>query len=267
MSKLQDILKCAMCKETFTSAPVILNCCYQTVCESHIVNDEVANNKKRKLFTCVLCDTSHEMNNKIFVPNKTVEQLLEMELIKEMQIGKEKNLGAVYDETIKEIKNLEMSLQKINDLIKDPENFIYERISFLENCVDLRKENLKERIDKISNEMIQKLKNFQQECYENIEKLNLENHTRGDLNQIEKHLDEWTRDNKRVLMVSDDAKRNEILNKASEFDKKIFARLHKLENELLMEKVWSHEKNDKVIEEFEKELIQFEGYILVILFI
>ena len=67
-------------------------------------------------------------------------------------------------------------------------------------------------------------------------------------------------------MVSDDAKRNEILSKASELDKKIFARLQKLENELLMEKVWSHEKNVKVTEEFEKELIQFEGYVLVILF-
>jgi hypothetical protein len=222
MSKLQDILKCAMCKEIFTSAPVILSCCYQTVCESHIVNNEAANNKKRKLFTCTLCDKSHETNNKIFAPNKTVEQLLEMQIIKEVEIGKEKNLGAVYDETIKEIENLEMSLQKINDLIKDPENFIYERISLLENCVDLRKESLKARIDLISNEMIQKLKNFQRECYENIEKLNLEKKSRGDLNEIEKQLDDWNRDNKRLLMVSDDAKRNEILLKASELDKKYF---------------------------------------------
>ena len=128
MSKLQDILKCAMCKETFTGVPVILNCCYQTVCESHIVNDEAANNKKRKNFTCTLCDTSHETNNKRFVPNKTVEQLLEMEVIKEVEIGKEKNLGTVYDLTIKEIENLELSSQKINDLIKDPKNFIYDRM-------------------------------------------------------------------------------------------------------------------------------------------
>ncbi len=114
--------------------------------------------------------------------------------------------------------------------------------------------------------MIQKLENYQQECYENIKKLNLEKNSRGDLNEIEKHLDEWNRDNKRLLMVSNDAKRNEILSKATELDKKIFARLNQLENELLMEKVWSHKKNDKVTEEFEKELIQFEGYVLVMLF-
>jgi len=260
MSKLQDILKCAICKETFTSAPVILSCCYQTVCESHI-NDEVKTNKKRKLFTCALCETSHEMNNKKFASNKIAEQLLEMEVIKEVEIGKEKNLGAVYDLTNKEVENLEMSFQKINDLIKDPKNFIYDRISSLKNKVDLRKESLKARIDAICGEMIQKLENYQHECYENIEKLNLEKNSRGDLNEIEKQLDDWNRDNKRLLMVSDDAKRNEILLKASELDKKIFSRLNMFENELLMEKVWSHEKNDKVTEEFEKELIQFEGYV------
>ena len=47
MSKLQDILKCAMCKETFTGVPVILNCCNVTVCESH-VNGEVTKSRKRK---------------------------------------------------------------------------------------------------------------------------------------------------------------------------------------------------------------------------
>jgi hypothetical protein len=264
MSKLQEILKCAMCKETFTGIPVILNCCNVTVCESH-VNDEVTS-KKRKLFTCVLCETSHEMSNKKFAPNKTVEQLLEMEVIKEVEIGKEKNLGAVYDLLNKEIENLEMSFQKINDLIKDPKNFIYERISPLKNSIDVRKENFKARIDKISNKMIQKLEKYQQECYENIAKLNLDKNSRDYLNEVEKHLDEWTRDNKRVLLVSDDEKRKDILFKASEFDKNIFSRLNKLENELLMDKVWCHEKNDKGTEEFEKELIQFEGYILLILF-
>jgi hypothetical protein len=264
MSKLQDILKCAMCKETFTGVPIVLNCCNVTVCESH-VNDEVKTNKKRKLFKCALCDTSHEMSNKKFAPNKTVEQLLEMEVIKEVEIGKEKNLGAVYDETNKEIENLEMSFQKINDLIKDPKSVIYEHISSLKNSIDLRKENLKERIDAICGEMIQKLENYQQECYDNIEKLNLEKSSSDDLNEVEKHLEEWTRDNKRVLLVSDDAKRKEILIKANRLDQKLFLSLKKLENELLMKKVWSHEKNEKVIEEFEKELIQFEGYILLIL--
>ena len=157
-----------------------------------------------------------------------------------------------------------MSSQKINDLIKDPKNFIYDHISSLKNSVDLRKENLKARIDEICGEMIQKLENYQQECYENIGKLNLEASSSDDLNEVKKHLEEWTSNNKCLLMISDDAKRREILIKANRLDQKIFARLNELENELLMEKVWSHEKNDKVIEEFEKELIQFEGYTILI---
>ena len=55
MSKLQDLLKWAMCHQTFTSAPIVLDCCNVNICEHH-VKDNVKTNKKRKLFTCFLCE-------------------------------------------------------------------------------------------------------------------------------------------------------------------------------------------------------------------
>ena len=99
-------------------------------------------------------------NNKKFAPNKTIENLLELEIAKIVKFGSTLvNLGDIFNKANDEIKNLESSSQKSNDLIKDPKNFIFERIAKLKRDVDLRREKLKEKIDEISNQMIEKLDN------------------------------------------------------------------------------------------------------------
>ena len=131
MNKLQDLLKCAMCNQTFTSAPILLDCCNVTVCEHHI-EENLTTNRKRKLFTCSLCEASHHMtNNKKFAPNKTIEKLLEIEIAKVV------DLGDIYNKANNEIENLEVSYQEINGLIKDPKNLIFETVSKLKRNVDL----------------------------------------------------------------------------------------------------------------------------------
>ena len=157
MSKLQDLLKCAMCNQAFTGAPILLDCCNVTVCEHHI-EENLTTNRKRKRFTCSLCETSHHMtNSKKFAPNKTIEKLLEIEIAEVV------DLGDIFNKANEEIENLEVSFQEINDLIKDPKNFIFETISKVKRDVDLRREKLKEKIDEISNKIINKLDNYQKE--------------------------------------------------------------------------------------------------------
>ena len=98
MNKLQDMLKCAMCNQTFTSAPIVLDCCNVNICEHHI-EDNSTTNRKRKLFTCSLCEAPHDMtNNKKFALNKTIEKLLEKE------IPKCANFGEIFNKTNEEIK-------------------------------------------------------------------------------------------------------------------------------------------------------------------
>ena len=252
MSKLQDLLKCALCDQTFTSAPIVLDCCNVTVCEHHI-EENLTTNRKRKLFTCSLCDASHHWtNNKKFAPNKTIEKLLGIEIANEV------DLGDIFNKTNEEIENLEVSFQEINNLIKDPKNFIFETISKLKRDVDLRREELKKKIDEISNEMINKLDNYQQECYDNIETIKLEK-AKDMVKEIESDLNVWTKDNKRFLLISNDSKRNEIHSKAIKFDTNVFKSLKELKDELMMNQNWIFKENKKVTEEFEKELIQFEG--------
>ena len=253
MNKFQDLLKCAMCNQTFTGAPIVLECCNVNICEHHI-EDNSTTNRKRKLFTCSLCEAPHDMtNNKKFALNKTIEKLLEIE------IPKCANFGEIFNKTTEEIKNLEFSSQKLNDLIKDPKNFIFETVAKLKRDVDLRREKIKEKLDEISNEMINKLDNYQKECYDNIEKIKIEEKTKDLIKEIESSLEEWTNDNKRMLVVSNDSKRKEIHSKALQLDMNSFKRLNELEEELMMYKVCVYLENEMVERELEKELIQFDG--------
>ena len=253
MNKFQDLLKCAMCNQTFTGAPIVLECCNVNICEHHI-EDNSTTNRKRKLFTCSLCEAPHDMtNNKKFALNKTIEKLLEIE------IPKCANFGEIFNKTTEEIKNLEFSSQKLNDLIKDPKNFIFETVAKLKRDVDLRREKLKAKIDEISNEMIEKLNKFQDECYENIDKIKLEEKTKDLIKEIESDLDKWTKDDKRMLIVSDDSQRKEMHSKAIELDTKLFNRLNEFKEELMMNKFWIHKENQNVSKEYEKELCQFDG--------
>jgi len=241
--------------DIFTGTPIILPCCYKTVCEHHIENkDESAASKKRKLFTCILCETSHDMDKcKKFASNEIVEKLLNIE------IGdKFANFGDIYVQTTNQIKKLEDSFRKVDNLIKDPKNFIYEEISALKRDVDLRKEKLKEKIDDICAEMIAKLDKYQQECYENIPSLKLEDTSNEVFLEAQKYLDELTKDNKKLLVVSDDSKRKEIQTKAKQLDIDLFVRCENLKEELMMNKVWFYTQSKTVVDDLQKELIQFD---------
>jgi hypothetical protein len=251
MNEIQDLLKCALCMDIFTGTPIILPCCNKTVCEHHMEKQE--NTANSKLFTCVLCETTHDMDKcKKFASNKTVEKLLKI------QIDKFANLGDIYVRTINQVKSLEDNFRQVNDLIKDPKNFIYEEISALKRDVDLRKEKLKQEVDKICAEMIAKLDKYQQECYENIASLKIEKNNSGALLEVQKYLDKWTRDNNQLLIVSNDSKRQEMQTRAKELDINLFARYEALKEELMMNRVWFYIESETVVDDLQKELIQFD---------
>ena len=260
MSKLQELTKCAMCQETFTSRPVVLSCCNATVCQHHIdvIMSSVQTIEEHNVFTCPLCKCSYEIENRKqpFPINKTIEQLLALEICKEI------NLGEIYKKTDDDVENLETSFKEISDFVKDPRHFIHEHFASLKRSVDTRRVKLKVKIDELCNEMITKLSIYERECYENIQGARLEEKTRNTFREVQANLDEWTKSGKRVLLVSDDSRRKEIQLKAKELDTKLFHRLEELEDVILMkeDKVWAFLENDKVLEEFEKELVVFERY-------
>ena len=99
------------------------------MCQHHVdENDDTTSSHKRKLFTCVLCEKTHDVeNSKKFAPNRTIEKLLTKDIFKRLQMAEETNLGDVFDQVAEEIENLKSSFEEINDLIKDPKNYILKR--------------------------------------------------------------------------------------------------------------------------------------------
>jgi len=122
----------------------------------------------------------------------------------------------------------------------------------------LRKEKLKQEVDKICAEMIAKLDKYQRECYENIASLKIEKNNSGALLEVQKYLDKWTRDNNQLLIVSNDSKRQEIQTRAKELNINLFARYETLKEELMMNRVWFYIESETVVDDLQKELIQFD---------
>jgi len=209
MQHLTKFLDCKYCQKLLNGIPVNLSCCDATICSEHIQYKEVKVNETKtiQVFECELCQCSHNMKNKRFAINKLAESMLKIEFDKI-------SLGDAYVKVSKEIDNLETSLDKLNGLIQDPKNYIYEYVSNVKRDVDLRKEKLKEKIDQICGEMIAKLENYQNECYKNIENLKLKEKSDEITKEIQAKLDEWNETNKRVLLVATDQQRNEIELKA-----------------------------------------------------
>ena len=248
------ILSCQLCNQFLKGTPITLSCCDATICSEHVQYRTVKVNESKSIqvFECELCQCSHNMKNKRFVVNKSVEKILQLKF-------EQIYLGEVYENANKEILNLESSLKKISDMVQDPKNFIFEHVSELRRQVDIRREKIKEKIDNICVKMIQKLDHFQKDCYDNIPDKTLQESNRDLINEVQSKLDEWNANNKHLLLLSKDAKRKEIELKSIELDIKLHERIKEMESKLLMDQSWIYFEDNKFIEELDKELIKFEG--------
>ena len=248
------ILSCQLCNQFLKGTPITLSCCDATICSEHVQYRTVKVNESKSIqvFECELCQCSHNMKNKRFVVNKSVEKILQLKF-------EQIYLGEVYENANKEILNLESSLKKISDMVQDPKNFIFEHVSELRRQVDIRREKIKEKIDNVCVKMIQKLDDFQKDCYDNIPDKTLQESNRDLINEVQSKLDEWNANNKHLLLHSKDAKRKEIELKSIELDIKLHERIKEMESKLLMDKTWIYFEDNKFIEELDKELIKFEG--------
>ena len=102
MDTVKEILTCKHCMEIFKSTPIILSCCSETICKSHI--DEFKENNDT--FVCKLCNK--KSNQKSFPVNKIAEKFIKMN-IQKLEFGEKYNMPK------KSCKNLE-------NLIRDFEN-------------------------------------------------------------------------------------------------------------------------------------------------
>jgi len=130
---------------------------------------------------CGICQEEHIIPIKGFTVNKRLQKLLRLEL-------NALKVSPVFDECMKEIEDAKENMVKIEFLEKNAENYIYDFFEDVKRQVVIRREDLKFKIDKYSDEIIKsveldqmnliKLSKESNQLTTNIEK------SRKDLNEL-----------------------------------------------------------------------------------
>ena len=165
-----ESIKCKSCGEILNQ-PVFLPCGH-SICKSHQIED----NQNRKI-ECITCNKSFEIPTDGFAPNCDLESLLEQE-IEEFKLGDE------YKSELSKCTQFEDMLEQLKRIKNDPELRIHTVMSELRSKVDVRREELKQEIDKEALKMIEEIDEFEKECKSSIK-------SSCDLDQ---KLDSWTND-------------------------------------------------------------------------
>ena len=170
MNLLGDSIKCKSCARILKQ-PVILPCGH-SICKRHEIEKSL--NKK---IECIKCNKSFEIPVDGFAPNRDLESLLEREI-------NELDLGDEYNWYFLKFTQFEQFLEHFSRVINDPELKIHSVLSELKNNIDLRREEIKQKIDIQSLKMIKKIDEFEIQCKSSIK-------SSCDLDQ---KLESWTND-------------------------------------------------------------------------
>lgn len=182
MDKILNALKCVNCRDTLSS-PICLPCGH-LICQSHTMkNDEH--------IICGKCGTRHQ--NKEFEVVEAVLDLISAQLTKI-------NFGHQHKETTKSCDNLKKQLDKNDVMFNDLGYFIHESIDDLKNRVTLKSEQLKVKIDDITQELINDLDEYEKRCRNNSGDINsVENCELNELKKLNEKAKESWRDWSTVL--------------------------------------------------------------------
>ena len=154
IEKIKNFLDCDKCNKLLIE-PVSTLCGF-IVCKSHLDHYE-------DTFQCDLCHREHTVPKDGFKISKRLQDALNIQL-------NTLELTPVYDESLhqsmmkKVIGEAQKSVNEIESIDKDPVNYIYEYFEDIKRKVDLRREDLKERIDKYSDETIESINIAQSNC-------------------------------------------------------------------------------------------------------
>ena len=155
IDQVKNLFNCEQCSQLLVD-PVTLPC-GSSVCKSHLDELIEKTTKETNKFECELCKEKHYIPENGFAINKRFQSALDIKL-------NTLKLNPVYNECKKEINLAENSIEKIENLLKDPEHFIFEYFEELKRQVDLRRENLKLKLDNCSDEIIKSIEITKENC-------------------------------------------------------------------------------------------------------
>jgi hypothetical protein len=133
--------------------------CSKNICRCHI--EELTNNHASKSINCPFCQNNHELPENGFPINQDLFTLIKLNL---HLTEKEKDANEL-------MHKFEVIFNDFNQINKDPENYIFNYISNVRNKIDIERERLVLKINQISDDMLNRLKDFQDECKSNLSRL------------------------------------------------------------------------------------------------
>lgn len=211
MNLINQVIICNSCKEKLKS-PVFLPCGH-SICKHHVDEVEEISNKRRKI-ECDNCNETHEIPHNGFVPNRALEHLMKLKIDK-------LDLGEEYNSAFEKFSLFADLLEYFNRVKNDPEMKIHTLLSDLRNKVDLRREVLKDEIDKKALEMIEKINEYEKDCKSSI-KLN---------SNLDKKIGEWENEIEKSRLFLNTLERN--TEKWNEISNKMTSHLKDLQSEFI----------------------------------
>lgn len=154
MESIQKAIKCSACNKVLET-PVFLPCSH-SICKKHVIEK----NRGDKL-RCAKCGFDHEIPANGF---PVIEALCE---IIEAKIGTI-DLGSTYKEATESCAKFNGYVEEMENLVNNPTSYTYDEISQLKSRVHLKSEQLKLKIDKETEKLLNKLKEYQTRCDDSL---------------------------------------------------------------------------------------------------
>ena len=121
-------------------------------------------------FTCPLCFQIHQMPKNGFPLNKAfIELIQDISIDKINEINKDQFDKSINIEYLKfNLKNLKMEIDKIDSMIKNPSDELYEYCANLKREVQLSTEIKIENMNKLNDQFIKQIDEFEKKCSKNM---------------------------------------------------------------------------------------------------
>lgn len=235
IDQVEDLFDCDLCQQLLIE-PISLRC-GNTICKRHLdyqLNDKSSDGNSIK---CMLCHKKHTVPEEGFVVNKLIQNALHIKF-------NTLKLNPVYDECKKEIEASRERVAKIETMKNDPEIYIYEYFEEIKRKVDLRREDLKLKIDDYSNDIIKSINTTQVVCTRLSKDVNKFS---TDIEESKKELDKLI--HQFDTIENDEKKFGDIKKNVSGLNQKFSTAIDRYKDSLIRNKEYSFSFKEQTIED------------------
>ena len=178
MDRIQKAIKCWNCLQVLDS-PVLLPC-FDSICRKHV-------NQSENSIRCEKCGSEHNIPKDGFPTNKALAEIIEAEIA---QI----DYGQVHNNAKKSCQSVADAIKDFNVILEEPQKVTHEAIVELKSSIELKRDELKQKIDEEANKLIGSLDEYKKSCddYLDSDEYQIEfEKVESEIKNFQSDLDSW----------------------------------------------------------------------------